>query len=961
MANDVNLSIGIDTKNANKSIDSLKNGLSSLQKVAAAAIAVFAGKQVFDFFNKGIEAAVAQEQAMAALGQQLRATGEFSTKALEQFAAFGDEMEKTSQFGDDVVISQVAVAKAMGLTNKQSQDLVKAAIELSSATGDTLASSVEQLGKTYDGVSGKSPVLRNALKGISKEALEAGAGIKAVQEAFGGSAAAQIETYAGSLKQAQNAFGNFQEAFGKIVIENPQLLAAIQVAKDIFVDLEQIVVDNADTISAFVSTSISLLFDGISGLVPVIDFLVKAMEGLATVLTLAFTGAVEGVKFLAEVWSASYGVMVTSVLELTDAVGLTQGASSKFQTFLNDSIKGLDDFANKSAEFAANNVQSFESFNRGFEKFGQYVDDAAKKVSNADKKVAEFAKEASKEQEKSALEVKKSSEKKAKALEALAALEKKLNTDTADSFGKLRIARDDQLKQIKQIEKDSGGATRATIELKNKINAEYTRAYSEELVNLRSAEDKYYRESIAKNREALENRKKDVENILKESSFISTIKLALDPSAASDLKQAAQKSIGSVIADLGGQVVSAVTQGEKGFSVLVQNLVKSIPIFGNLIAAAVELGTLAPEENKAAIEGFAKGITKSMENFNTNLGALPDIIQPLIGPLIEKILGPLFTSFIANLIKSLRDWPNLVGVIVKGVAGGIRASAFDLAEAIVKAFADTRAEFGRFSESVRGFFGVFAEQFKGALAFVFANNPILNELKSGKVLIQGIKLVVDFIAQLFQSIPGALFSIRDLFNNIGSSFVGAFENLGSKFTDGFLQVRDSIGNLFSGVIDAIKALPDQVKNAFGNFYEGVKNAISDAFSSFFSAFNSLAEKLKGIAGGGSITGGGGGGFKLPKFATGITEVPSGFENDGFLARLSSGERVVDKNSNQDLKDFLANSRAGGLGNEQMIALLSEISSKLNNSGSQTIEVTVDKKVLGRTILDLNRRNERINA
>jgi hypothetical protein len=45
-----------------------------------------------------------------------------------------------------------------------------------------------------------------------------------------------------------------------------------------------------------------------------------------------------------------------------------------------------------------------------------------------------------------------------------------------------------------------------------------------------------------------------------------------------------------------------------------------------------------------------------------------------------------------------------------------------------------------------------------------------------------------------------------------------------------------------------------------------------------------------------------------QLATGITEVPAGYPNDSFPARLTSGERVVDAGTNQDLKAFLAASR-----------------------------------------------------
>lgn len=71
--------------------------------------------------------------------------------------------------------------------------------------------------------------------------------------------------------------------------------------------------------------------------------------------------------------------------------------------------------------------------------------------------------------------------------------------------------------------------------------------------------------------------------------------------------------------------------------------------------------------------------------------------------------------------------------------------------------------------------------------------------------------------------------------------------------------------------------------------------------------------------------------KPPGFQDGITEIPRGFENDSLLARLSSGERVVDGGTNEDLKSFLAN-------NQGTVPLLAQISEKLDRLGG---DVTVN--------------------
>ncbi len=931
MANDVNFSIGADTKSAERSIDSLTNSLKTIQKFAAAAIAVFAGKQVVDFFNSGIQAAVDQEQAMASLGQQLKATGEFSTKTLEQFAAFADELEKTTQFGDDLVISQLAVAKAMGLSNEQSKDLVKAATELSAVTGDSLASSVEQLGKTYDGITGKSPVLKAALAGVSKEALAAGEGIKAVQKAFGGSAAAQIDTYAGALKQAQNAYGNFQEAIGKIIIENPTLIATIKGLTEIFSELETSINDNSSEISKFVTTSAQIFLFSLNEMVKGTGLAIKSFQILSNGLLVFGAAAIKSAELFLKVFGGEESKKKAEELE---KLGL------QFETFFKDRVEGQ------------------KKFNEGFDELAKAIEEITLKAANATEKLSKAEQEAAAAREKTVQEEKKANEKREAALKSLAALQKKVIDETAGAFEKIQIKRDEDLAQLKRIEKEAGGASKETNELRERILQQYDKAYKEALVDLRSAEDKYHKESLNAAKEAsdrqkkeIEDRQKEISTILQNTNIFQQIKLSLDPNAASDLKSEITKNLGTIAANIGATVVAGVANGAAGASSVadtVANLISKIPVVGGLISELVKLAGQAPEENKKNIQGFVKGIPQFLENVNVNLGALNGILTEVIGPIIKKVIDEVgIFDLLSKLGQNLVSLPGLIKTIALGVRDGLRGSGGELSDAFKKGVADTKAEIGRFAESVRNFFGTFANQLRSAFDYVFKNNPLLNELKSMKELITRVKLVIEFISTLFQSIPGAFVQIRDTINAIADKFNGAFENLGAKFTDGFLQVRDQITSLFSGIGEAFKNFPGQIRDALSDLFNGIKDAIKNAFSG--DKIKGATEKIKG----------GGGGFQLPKFATGITEVPSGFENDGFLARLSSGERVVDKNSNQDLKDFLANSRAGGLGNEQMISLLSEISSKLNNSGSQTIEVTVDKKVLGKTILDLNRRNERL--
>jgi hypothetical protein len=84
----------------------------------------------------------------------------------------------------------------------------------------------------------------------------------------------------------------------------------------------------------------------------------------------------------------------------------------------------------------------------------------------------------------------------------------------------------------------------------------------------------------------------------------------------------------------------------------------------------------------------------------------------------------------------------------------------------------------------------------------------------------------------------------------------------------------------------------------------------------------------------------------PGFQTGLTEVPAGFPNDSFAARLTSGERVVSGPQNEDLKEFIAS-------NSQNAGLLESINARL-----QSLELAVTVNVGGETIVNTINREIR---
>lgn len=77
-----------------------------------------------------------------------------------------------------------------------------------------------------------------------------------------------------------------------------------------------------------------------------------------------------------------------------------------------------------------------------------------------------------------------------------------------------------------------------------------------------------------------------------------------------------------------------------------------------------------------------------------------------------------------------------------------------------------------------------------------------------------------------------------------------------------------------------------------------------------------------------------------QFAGGLTEVPPGFENDSFPAFLQTGERVIDRRTNSDLKDFLNeptnNETLDDSGSSDVLSVLAEILGAIRSSGGDVV-------------------------
>jgi hypothetical protein len=118
-----------------------------------------------------------------------------------------------------------ALARNFTKTNEEAEKLTEAAIQLSAATGKGLEESVQQLGKTMSGMTGKLAETIPAVRELTAEQLKHGAAIDLVLSKYSGTAESKINTFEGAQKRLKNTFGDLLEEMGNIIIKSPGITA----------------------------------------------------------------------------------------------------------------------------------------------------------------------------------------------------------------------------------------------------------------------------------------------------------------------------------------------------------------------------------------------------------------------------------------------------------------------------------------------------------------------------------------------------------------------------------------------------------------------------------------------------------------------------------------------------------------------------------------------------------------
>jgi hypothetical protein len=207
--------LAADTKKAQKEVTGFTSFLKSdfVRGLGVAAAATAAWSVALD----SVKGALADAQDAANLGNLLGNLG-FGA-ATDEVNDFVDSLTIASGVADTEI--RAALSRLLPVTRSvaDAQALLAASMDAAQGSGKSLASVVEAMSKAVAGNSTSLLKMFPELKNVSGAATDASIAIAALNESYGGAAAAAASTFTGQIQRVGVALDELKEAFGTGLVE----------------------------------------------------------------------------------------------------------------------------------------------------------------------------------------------------------------------------------------------------------------------------------------------------------------------------------------------------------------------------------------------------------------------------------------------------------------------------------------------------------------------------------------------------------------------------------------------------------------------------------------------------------------------------------------------------------------------------------------------------------------------
>lgn len=890
--NDIPLSVSLDTsaaekgmkdfeKQASKSVDGVEKAFDGLKTVIAGAVAFLVGRELISGFKDVVKEAAAADQNVRQLGVAFAQTGEFSDKAVSSFEEFAAGIQKTTQFSDDAVLQAAALAKNFGLTNDQAQKLTETAVNLAAATGKDLNTAVEQLGATYSGTAGKLAKTTPALKNLTEEQLKSGAAIDILNKKFQGFAEATTQSFNGAIAKTGNQFGEIAESIGKVITQNPVVLASINALGKVFGELADFIGSNKETLTDFVSRGLKAVISTIPTAIKGVALLASTLQVVVDVVAITLKGLVSLGSVVLEVTKpvrdfanvignvvvGAVAKLIQGVLSIADAVPGVRDALGAIGVDLDGLKTTIGEFGDGAIEKALElDTSVSDSYSKFAEEAGQaifdFTDSAQTNVNDTLESIGQGAlklSDYSKEAVKGILSIEGGA---VKVTAGIKNLSKEID-DSAERAKRLEILKGSFDKIKGAVEGLQQEIDKQVLSANELINAEFKRG------DLASKNAKEELKLLGKNNEANLAIIKQYDDLIAKKKELAREKLSIADFTLSEITTAfadGVADVNSAIAgfrpdqidfskvgrDLGNGVVSAVkgaaesigkvTAGDIGNALVIGGKALKGLLTGEFVKAGLDFTAQFAQIPQLLIQVFEDGVTL----FQGILDKLPEAIEKVIQKLPE-IAGKLADSIGTVFEKIAEKLPAIADALVKALEPLVATifqrvipALIKALPGVVKALADALP--GILDAVLKGLPDIIRELFKAIPQIVKALADALPGI--AETLAENIGPIVEaFVEGLISAAPEIVIALVDslLVNGglerIVKALIIAIPRVAVALVQGFVR---GLGTAIVSIGQALgRAFVAAVGNIGSKWGKDFGNAISGGFKSFIAGVGQI--------------------------------------------------------------------------------------------------------------------------
>lgn len=198
--------------------------------MAAKVVAVGAALEGFRrFMGASIEAAMQQEDAINRLNVALQNQGTFTEALSAKYQAMANQFQASTRFSDDAILQSQQTLITFGqVTEAEMQRATQAAMDLATAKRIDLTTATDLVAKAAVGETGSLSRYGIILDESIPKTERFAEVLRIVESRMGGAAAADVNTYSGSLALLNNAWGDYQEEVGQVITDSPAVRDLIQ-------------------------------------------------------------------------------------------------------------------------------------------------------------------------------------------------------------------------------------------------------------------------------------------------------------------------------------------------------------------------------------------------------------------------------------------------------------------------------------------------------------------------------------------------------------------------------------------------------------------------------------------------------------------------------------------------------------------------------------------------------------